>query len=463
MTTTAAKVENEAAPEVIPPLPDDAQGEAAPAVTAADIARAEQETRSEDGDSAPPAGLEHVRDEGRERATQRFRELRALRGSPQQHPHVASSAAPTQPPAETAETASASESNPSQNTQTPPAQEQSEAEPAVVPAASPGTQPTEITLLVDGKPKIVSLEEATRLAQIGAAGDNRLEVAKQRAAEATRLLEEAKAVHANALRGHAAPEHPPSSQPPATDSTDPNTRTRTAPEHRPAGAVDPEKLKGIAQKLQVGNEEEGAEALAELSSMLGHNQVDAQMVSRMVQEHLDRTAQRTEMNAALKRFQGDYPEIAGNRALQEAGLTMVAMEIEQDLEAAGIRPEELTPVRGNLKLLLQAQKNLRESGYQVRGYDELLSATGKKMVTEFKLRPQPTPAPTPALTPSTPAPPVRPSNAALIQQRTAAKRAAPTQPRSSGVRNPIPTAPPPKTKRDLVNEARKARGYQVTG
>lgn len=300
----------------------------------------------------------------------------------------------------------------------------------------------EFELVVDGKTVKKKLNEVIALAQITAAGDNRLD-------EAKRLLREAQA-----LRGSAKTEHPPSDADEEETHQDDGTQDRGGTrEHPPAKrALSPEKLKGIIERIQVGDSDEGVQALQELVEAVAPRD-DAETVGRVVEQRLTNMKTEEEIQSALTAFATNYPEIAKDEILADAGRTILRNELIKDLKSVGADEAEIDKIKHDARALAAAQRQLRSNGHKVRSYHELLDEVGKTMATKFGVKrasDNTDPNPPPKATP-------QPSS--TTQSRVERKRTAPQQPRAAGVRGQTPSAPKRKSPADVVAQMRKDRGF----
>lgn len=317
-----------------------------------------------------------------------------------------------------------------------------------------------VKIVVDGKEEFLPLDEVVRRAQINSAVDNRLE-------EAKRLLREAKEVRAQPANQPAASAPPqqgaqaPISQPDQPDQGAQNQRAT-------AKALDPAMLKSIIERIQVGDTDDGAAALAEFANAVRPSEsakqgVDVAEVGRVVAQQLVLSQTEASMNAALERFKEKYPQIAEDNDLGVTGLGILARTLVDELKAhAGLTDEQLAPFRTNVRQLAHATAELKRRGKNVRSFDELLDATGDVMAQKYGLKPRsdasqdPPPA---SRQPNPPAGNVRIASEAEIRQRQDRKRAMPSQPRPAGVRTAPPPAPRPRTAAEIVADTRRARGF----
>lgn len=301
----------------------------------------------------------------------------------------------------------------------------------------------EITLKIDGREVKKPMSEVIALAQQTVAGDNRLE-------ETKRLLREAQA-----LRGQPKDtEHQPSPGDEKTTQPDSGSEDKSQVEHKPRRDLNPEKLKGIVERIQVGDTDEGTQALQELIEVVRDSgeSFNPAKVGELVQQHLIRTQTQEEINTALAGFVKDYPDLAKDEVLADAGRTVLRQELIKDLKSVGASDAEIDKIKHDPRALAAAQRELRVAGHSVRSYADILGAVGKTMVDRFNIKPA-----TSQISDTHKPQTVR--EPAPSQERLDRKRAAPQQPRTAGVRSQIAQAPQPKTKKDVVADMRKARGF----
>lgn len=308
----------------------------------------------------------------------------------------------------------------------------------------------EIVLKVDGRELKRPFKDIVASAQIDAAANSRLE-------EAKRILSEAKAV-AQLPR---APEHQPGADDETTVRQPSQSRATDQPEHQPDDEVDPEKLASIVERIQVGDKEEGQQALAELVKMVGTKpRFDQTDISRAVQQQLSERETASEIDRAVQGFAKDFPNLVSDDDLTNVTMTVITKELLRDLRSAGLSDSDLAAASKDTKRLAFMHRQARASGAKLRTYDGLLRDVGTHVSEKFGIRPGS--APTDKSQEPSQKPPQRAAtDPAKVQERIERKRAAPQQPRTAGGRTPMAEAPRPKTKAEIVAEARRARGFRA--
>lgn len=312
------------------------------------------------------------------------------------------------------------------------------AAPAAQPAAQAQDEPT-YTLIVDGKPVTMKASEVIAKAQIAVASDNRLD-------EAKRLLAEAKAIRSQASN----PEHQPGQDDGETGHHEQQTRTERPQANQPR-AIDKEKLKAIVSRIQVGDDEEGAEAAAELAAEIAASMAQPD-VAKVVDETLVRRNIQSEIQTASQAFQNTYPGIIQDQELLEVSFAKLRAKVREDLVAAGEDPNALAPLNGEQLFALHQQRRMQ--GVKVRDYNRIFGEVGQEMAAKFAPVLQPAPAKT-----APKSQPTAPARSDAMSERIDRKRSATPQPRAAGVRTQTQPSYQPKTREQIVAETRRARGF----
>lgn len=310
-----------------------------------------------------------------------------------------------------------------------------------------------VKLKVHGKEEEVSLDEAISLAQIAKASDNMFN-------EAKRLLKLAEE-QARSPRSSEQPEHQPSASKSATSQPNPS-EGQPAPEHQPVAGLDPEKLAQIAERIQVGDAADGAEALKELITEFAGKakpSVTPEEIDQRVETRLRHQRTQEELDSAYKTFETEFPDVIARPLLRDAGLTALRSEMMKDLRAAGLTDEQIEHAARDNNSLVSVHRDLRSRNKEgVRSYSEVFKATGKLLYDEFGFKPKSADRPSPPKAPTPPRAPI--ADPAKLQERIERKRAAPQQPRAAGVRAPVAAPPQPKSARDIIAMMGRERGFR---
>jgi hypothetical protein len=151
--------------------------------------------------------------------------------------------------------------------------------------------------------------------------------------------------------------------------------------------VDPyrEKIRSITERIQVGDTEEGAQALGEL---IEHTRAsDRATMGQSLRQELAAMRMQAENDAALGKFAKRYAKVAQDPVLIEAGMHVLRDKMADDLKAAGVAEEMIAPVRGDTNRMASAYNAARLHGLNVRSPEKLLEDTGEELSKRFGIRP----------------------------------------------------------------------------
>ncbi len=301
----------------------------------------------------------------------------------------------------------------------------------------------EIELVVYGVPVKKKISEIKADAQKLLAADAKFEEAKRAATEARELLKEAQSQRSKSSEEHHQDDDAESGKKASRNKAD-----------QPDDEVEDVDVDSIAERLQVGDRNEGKEAIAELVKLVrGRNTsaVDQDRVERVVEERLERNRTKQEIDTAVEKFSQAFPKIVKDDDLVDVALRQVSKEIKADLLANGLSEDDLGKFTDPGELVkFHAQVRRTNRSAKLRSYDEVLTSVGTKLTSKFGAllgNEQPE-----NQKPAQQRQPV----ADKAAQRVEAKRAAPQQPRASGVRTES-SAPAPKTHAQILAEIRNSR------
>lgn len=292
-------------------------------------------------------------------------------------------------------------------------------------------------LIVNGERVRKTKDEVKALAQIALASNNILSEAKQ-------LREEAREMRKQAAHQPLHDADPEPIESPAETKT----------EHKPGLEIDQETMRRIVDRIQIGDADEGAQALAELVQLVNQaqpaaSQVSAEQVGQLVRQQLVQQETQKDIDAALKDFGSKYADIAQDSEYSVLALDLVAREMRKDLKTVGLSDEDLAPIGNDARQLAFLHRQAKANGHQVRSYGEVLNSIGDHMTTKFNLkRSQPQQQ--------------QRTQAPITADRAARKLQVQQQPRTAGARVPAPQAPKPKTALEKIEEMREARGFGRT-
>lgn len=313
-----------------------------------------------------------------------------------------------------------------------------EAAPVNAPAKVEDAEP-EFTLLVDGKLVKMKQSEVLAKAQIAVASDNRLD-------EAKRLLQEARV-----LRGQDA-----TSQHQRDGDDDLNGQDDEAPVDAKAtnqpSKLDREKLRGIVQRLQIGDEDEGVDALSEVVSLLAADSRPG-VTREDIEREIAQSRLKSEMTAAGEAFQEKHAAIMGDQELREIAYGRIRGEVRADLASLGIDAQQLAGLNG--EQLFTLHMNARAQGAKVRSYDKLFEKAGADVSTRYGALIQPAADPQPTQQTQQPT-----QSRDVAQTRIDRKRSASQQPRTAGMRQAPPPQQQAKSRAEIIADMARARGFQ---
>jgi hypothetical protein len=143
-----------------------------------------------------------------------------------------------------------------------------------------------------------------------------------------------------------------------------------------------ERLRNITERIQVGDVDEGTEALQEVISMArAEERANARLA---VREEMVNLRLNSENDTALQKFQRKYPRVAEDPLLLEAGVSALRREIAKDLRAAGVTDEELAPIQHDTGRLASLHGKARLMG-RARSAEKLLDDVGGVMSRSFNI------------------------------------------------------------------------------
>ena len=421
------------------PLADDdadpAPAPAAPVEAAEPVGQRADETGQRERAPPPVNPFQARRDE----ALKRFRELRDEAAQKEKDEAAAEAGDdPAEPPA-----AEGAQPAPGADAPEPGAPKS----PAV--ASPPQTPEAKHTLIVDGKTVEMSTDEMRRHAQIALASDNRLE-------ESKRILRDAQET-AQRLRGPA-PEHPPGQG--ETTQGQPDPSQATSAEHQPP-KIDPDKLRSISERIQTGDSQDGVDATTELVELVLAAQPKAgpepSKVDEVVRNILVQERAKTEVSDAIAQFSKDNQDIVGNQYLKQAAMTAVGETMIAEMAKVGLPEADIRKNCDTPEKVVTAYGFFRNQGHPLPAYKQVLDTGAQALRNSLGMKTPSDGNPPPPSPP--PARPQAPSPSAS-EQRLERKRAAPSQPRSAGVRGAVAPAAQPKSQVERIQEERIRRGFR---
>lgn len=266
------------------------------------------------------------------------------------------------------------------------------AEEPVEPEAAPAPQSRKLKLKVDGKEVELDEDEVLRRAQRDLAADNRLEDVK----ELRRMMAEERAQFQNELaelrklrqNGGVGEDH-------AGQDTPVSSPTQSERRDQALDDVRKQRFREAAHRLQLGDEEEGAEALASLfaESTARQPERSPEEIAEVVIAQMER---REAARKASEEFQTRFPEIAQDEGLvlltsQEVG-RRAADELRRLADDGVI---DMTPAQraqlGNPMTAIEWHKNLLNQGAPLTPPGKLAFDAAETVKTRY-VRPAEAPA-----------------------------------------------------------------------
>lgn len=288
-----------------------------------------------------------------------------------------------------------------------------------------------------------------KLAQMNLAAKHTLEDAKRISDEAKRSLDEVKS-----LKGLPAADQLEDPKP----ADQPGTRA-TPDGSAPAPTTDQseEEYQRIADLIQVGESDEGAQAVKSIIAMakadnptLSEDKL-AELVERTFVQH----QQKQIIDEAISSFRSENPDLFEDELLVGAGTQAITKEMLADLRSIGANEEALAKIANDPDAVSDVYRQAMMKGHKVRSLKEVFDAGANRLRTSFNL-------PRTEAEPADPAPKTTRTTAKPAEQvRTDRKAAAPQQPRTAGAREqPKPSGQRPQTAAEQVAEMRAARGFR---
>jgi hypothetical protein len=134
---------------------------------------------------------------------------------------------------------------------------------------------------------------------------------------------------------------------------------------------DRDKLRELTEKIQVGDTEEGADAVAEIFDLVRDQGANRESVRDAMHAEFRNMKFKAENDAALDRFTKKYPSIASDSVLADAASGVIKRHIVEDLRKAGVEEQELASVRDDVHRLADLHGKARIMGLDVRGAESM--------------------------------------------------------------------------------------------
>ena len=314
--------------------------------------------------------------------------------------------------------------------------------PTVEPGADAGDL---VTVTVDGQEQQISQQELVRNFQINQAAEKRMQ-------EATHLLQQAQSVAAAQLQPTATADAQ------ATDSD----QSPTEPAPTNADVLDGIDFAAISEKIQLGETEEGANALKDLvvqvMSRTAPSQDAAQVNPADQIEHVVTAVQdRQQSDAARREFEENFADIVSDPHLNRMSQAHAHEAIIEDFAANGADENMIAMARANPAQAFNAHRAMRLSGQfpELKNPHQLYQEAGTRTRSWLEGISGGTPNPNPVVNTGAPRPEVPRDQRQRAAQQSPGRRQQPPRQRQQ--------APAVKTPSQVIQEMKVARGQYPAG
>jgi hypothetical protein len=152
------------------------------------------------------------------------------------------------------------------------------------------------------------------------------------------------------------------------------------------GGIDRERLKAITERVQMGDAEEGAEALEEVISLARAS--DRNQTRQVMRDEFAEMGRQAENRSALAKLAKKYPTLMTDEDLVDVAKTRLRREIVTDLKAGGgLTDELLEPIKNDTDRLVGAHGHARSVGANVRSTEKLLFDTMDGVAEKYGIKP----------------------------------------------------------------------------
>lgn len=275
-----------------------------------------------------------------------------------------------------------------------------------------------VTMTVDGKKVRLPYRDMQAIAQMSTATESRLR-------EANQILDRA--------RGGGGEQDSNRDRPTARDASRGQGDDQQGQPDRGAPGkkttLDRARLTEVVKAIQLGSEEEGADALGELLGNIGQTNADAEDVRSVVSDELADRDARQEINDGLARVSTEYKDVLGNKRLEKLAFIEAHEQAVTALRAIKVPEEDL---QQDAMTVLAGYARLRQDPQyadKLKPMGDLFAAAAGVIRKEFNTTPPP---------------------------RTEGGDPPPRQEGGGGPRIPRVAGQPPRVIRSTVREERKS-------
>ena len=155
---------------------------------------------------------------------------------------------------------------------------------------------------------------------------------------------------------------------------------------------DRDKIRELTERIQVGDADEGAEALQEIIDTAveqanARQANDRGAMREAMREEMVSARRKVENDAALEKFGKRFPQLKDDTILVDGVKGIVRHELIEDLKKTGAVPEADLARIERVEDLAALHGHARAQGHQVRSPDEVLARTGQEITRRGWARP----------------------------------------------------------------------------
>jgi hypothetical protein len=150
-----------------------------------------------------------------------------------------------------------------------------------------------------------------------------------------------------------------------------------------------EKLRSLAERIQVGDTDEGADAIGEMIGMVRDQGANRENVRAALREEFNSARIQRENQEAVDHLEKRFPQLKDKRYLSLAAGDVIKEEIIEDFRSMGVSDEELAKMKGcDVGQLAAAHGHARLNGGNVRKPIDIADKVGTVLTREFDLKPR---------------------------------------------------------------------------
>ncbi len=201
-------------------------------------------------------------------------------------------------------------------------------------------------------------------------------------------------------------------------------------------------LRELAEKIQLGDADEGAEALSQILDAVQSNRGPS--AEEMAERILAMSEEREAHRVAGETFAAEHREIASDPVLYGATINRLHERVLEDMQKIGVRPEHLQQAAANFETAAAYHKDLRGQGYALADPMTLVGEAAREIEDRY-VAPRQTRH--------------QPSEDRYDDRRAAKRELSGSQPRRVSVVDRQSGTPERRTPGSIVDQYRRARGH----